>query len=80
MAPTMRSFPVSACPACGRTRFRTVRGDWAGTFKRKRYPVKDLRYFQCPRCDEKVYDPEAMRRIQAVSPAFSKTRRLRKTA
>ncbi len=80
MAQAMRSFHMSACPACGSTRIRTVREDWSGTFKQKRYVVKDLRYFQCPRCGEKVYDPVAMRRIQAVSPAFSKTRRVRKTA
>jgi YgiT-type zinc finger domain-containing protein len=80
MAQAMRSFHVSACPACGSTRIRSVRGDWSGTFKRKRYVVKDLRYFHCPRCGEKVYSPDAMRRIQAVSPAFSKTRRVRKTA
>lgn len=80
MAQAMRSFHVSACPTCGSTRIRMVRGDWSGAFKRKRYMVKDLRYFQCPRCGEKVYDPEAMRRIQAVSPAFWKTRRVRNTA
>jgi YgiT-type zinc finger domain-containing protein len=76
----MRSFNVSACPACGSTTIRTVRGDWSGTFKRKHYVVKDLRYFHCPRCGEKVYGPDAMRRIEAASPAFSKIRRVRKTA
>jgi YgiT-type zinc finger domain-containing protein len=80
MAQAMRSLHVSACPACGSTRIRTVRGDWSCTFKRKRSVVKDLRYFHCPRCGEKVYSPDAMRRIEAASPAFSKTRRVRKTA
>jgi YgiT-type zinc finger domain-containing protein len=80
MAQALRAFHVSACPACRSTRIRTVRRDWSGTFKHKRYVVKDLRYFHCPRCGEKVYTPDAMRRIQAVSPAFSKTRRVRKTA
>ncbi len=80
MAQAIRLFRVSACPACGSTRIRLVKGDWSGAFKRKRYVVKDLQYFHCPRCGEKVYGPEAMRQIQAVSPAFSKTRRVRKTA
>jgi ribosomal protein L37E len=80
MAQGMRAFHVSACPTCGSTRTRMVRGNWSGAFKQKHYVVNDLRYFHCPRCGEKVYDPEAMRRIQAVSPAFSKTRGVRKTA
>lgn len=80
MAEMRRSFHVSTCPSCGSNRIRTVRGDWTGVLKGKRYVVKDLRYFHCPRCGEKVYDPEAMHRIQAGSPAFSKTRRVRKTA
>jgi len=80
MAQARRSFHLSACPSCGSTRIRMVRGDWSADFTGKRYVVKDLRYFHCPRCGEKVYSPEAMRRIQAVSPAFSKTHRVRKTA
>lgn len=80
MSETMRMIQVSACPSCGSTTIQAVRGDWSGSYRGRRYVVKDLRYFQCPRCGEKVYGPEAMRRIQAVSPAFSKTSRARKTA
>ena len=80
MVQEMRSFCVSTCPSCGSTKIRAMRGKWSGSFKGKGYVVKDLRYFQCPRCGERVYDPEAMRRIQAVSPAFPKIHRGRKTA
>ena len=80
MAQAMRSFHLSVCPSCGSARIRVVRGDWSESFKGKRYVVKDLRYFHCPRCGEKVYSPDAMRRIQAASPAFSKTQRARKSA
>ncbi len=80
MPQAMRTFQVDACPSCGSTNLRAVKGDWAGNYHGKRYVVKDLRYFQCPRCGEKVYDPSAMRRIQAASPAFSKRQRARKSA
>ena len=76
----VRTFQVNACPSCGSTTIRAVKGDWSGSYRGKRYVVKDLRYFQCPRCGEKVYDPSAMRRIQAVSPGFSKRQRARKSA
>jgi YgiT-type zinc finger domain-containing protein len=80
MAETLRKFQVSVCPSCGGTTIRAISGDWSGSFKGKSYVVKGLRYFHCPRCGETVYDPEAMRRIEATSPAFSKTQRLRKFA
>ena len=80
MARATRTFQVTACPSCGSTTIRTVKGDWSGSYHGKRYVVKDLRYFQCPRCGEKVYDPSAMRRIQGASPAFSKRQRGRKSA
>lgn len=71
MPRTMHSLDVSVCPSCGGTTIRAVRGGWSGRYQGKRYEVKDLRYFQCLRCGEKVYGPEAMRRIQAASPAFT---------
>ncbi len=80
MSQVLRTFHIAACPSCGSTSIRAVRGDWSGDYKGRRYVVKDLRYFRCPRCGEKVYTPEAMRRIQAASPAFSKGQRSRKSA
>jgi predicted RNA-binding Zn-ribbon protein involved in translation (DUF1610 family) len=47
---------VTACPTCGSRAIRT-------------YTVKDLEYYSCPNCGEKVYPPEAMRRLQEASPA-----------
>jgi len=80
MAQSKQSIHVAACPSCGSTGIRMVRRDWSGGLKGKRYVVKDLQYFHCARCGEKVYDPDAMRRIQAASPAFAKTQRVRKDA
>jgi YgiT-type zinc finger domain-containing protein len=74
------TFRIPACPACGSARIRAVQEDWSNTYAGKRYVVRRLRYFHCPQCGEKVYDPGAMRRIQAASPAFAKRPRVRKTA
>jgi len=37
------------------------------------YTVEELEFYECPDCGEKVYDRDAMRTIEANSPAFAKT-------
>ena len=74
------SFHISACPACGSAGIRGVQEDLSDSHAGKRYVVRRLRYFHCAQCGEKVYDPSAMRRIQASSPAFARLPRARKTA
>jgi len=61
---------INTCPSCGSDR---VRRTWTGEFQGQRYSVPDLEYYECPRCGERVYNREAMRRIEARSPAFAKT-------
>jgi YgiT-type zinc finger domain-containing protein len=73
-------FTVSACPSCGSSAIRRVRGNWTGKFRGKNYTVRAIEYFACPNCQEKVYPPEAMRRIQASSPAYSKARTARRAS
>lgn len=80
MAQPKGTFHISTCPACGSTEIRAIQEDWSDTSGGKRYVVRKLRYFRCPQCGEKVYDPSAMRRIQAASPAFAKLPQVRKTA
>ena len=63
---------ITFCPSCGSKRIKRVRCDWTGEFQGLTYTVPDLEFHQCPDCGEKVYDREAMRRIQAQSPAFAK--------
>ena len=59
---------------------RAVRTMWTGTFMGQEYSVPNLRFHECPRCGERVYAPSAMRRIEAASPAYIKSRRARRTA
>lgn len=69
-------FLISACPSCGSSAIRKVKGEWTGSYKGMSYTVDALEYYACPKCGEKVYPPEAMRRIQEASPAYSKRRRV----
>lgn len=65
----MLDIPI--CPTCGSKRIRKVRRTWKG----KRYAVPDLEFYECPACGEKLYGPEAMRQIEAYSPAYPGCRR-----
>ena len=71
-------FFVSACPSCSSPAIRKVKGKWTGSYKGMSYTVEALEYYTCPNCQEKVYPPEAMRRIQEVSPAYTRPRRARR--
>lgn len=80
MAQSKGPFHISACPTCGSAKIRAVQEDWSDSHAGKRYVVRNLRYFRCAQCGEKLYDPSAMRRIQSASPAFAKLSQARKTA
>ncbi|MBI4527145.1 MAG: YgiT-type zinc finger protein [Deltaproteobacteria bacterium] len=71
---------ITRCPSCGSGKIKTVRRNWIGSFKGKRYTVPCLRYYECPDCGEKVYDRDAMREIEGHSPAFEQTHPKRKSA
>ena len=62
---------MQTCPTCGSNKIRKAHGAWAADFQGHTYTVPDLEYYECPRCGEQVYDREAMRRIEAHSPAFA---------
>jgi len=61
---------ITVCPSCGSQKIKKVRRDWTGTYHDQGYVVPKLAFYECPQCGEKVYDREAMRRIEARSPAF----------
>ena len=64
---------ITVCPSCGSRDIRQVRRRWKGTCKGQTYTVAGLRFHECPDCGEKVYSPEAMRKIEAGSPAFARS-------
>jgi YgiT-type zinc finger domain-containing protein len=68
------AIKVTKCPTCGSGRIRKVRRNWKGTYRRQTYVVPALEFYECPDCGEEVYDRDAMRRIEAHSPAYPKPR------
>jgi YgiT-type zinc finger domain-containing protein len=65
---------INTCPSCGSQNIKRIRRNLMGKFAQRSYGVPSLEYYECPDCGEKVYDREAMRKIEAVSPAFCKIR------
>jgi len=71
---------LTYCPTCGSKRIKLLRRNWVGEFQGQTYVVPDLEYHECPDCGERVYDPQAMRKIEAHSPAYAKRQKRRKAA
>jgi YgiT-type zinc finger domain-containing protein len=61
---------ITKCPSCGGGKVKKVRRDFRGTFHGETYIVPSLDFYECPDCGENVFDREAMRKIEAHSPAF----------
>lgn len=71
---------ITICPSCGSDTIKKVRRNWTGKVNGQTYVVPNLEYYVCPRCGEKVYDRQAMRKIEAHSPAFAKDHPEKKSA
>jgi YgiT-type zinc finger domain-containing protein len=69
-----KSLKIGICPTCGSEKIKKVRRNLMGRFSERSYAVPSLEFYECPDCGEKVYDREAMRRIEATSPAFNRSR------
>lgn len=66
-------------PTCGNKKIKLVRRSLIRNFRDQNYVVPALVYHECPDCGERVYDPQAMRKIEAHSQAYAK-KRIRKKA
>ena len=71
---------IKTCPSCGRGEIKKVRRNWTAIYKGKAYTVPDLQYYECAECGERIYDRDAMREIEAYSPAFKRAHPERKSA
>ncbi len=63
---------ITVCPSCGSNTIKKVRRNWTGKVNGQAYVVPNLEYYICPQCGEKIYDRQAMRKIEAHSPVFAK--------
>lgn len=68
----MSTIQITTCPNCGSHKIKKVRRNWSGKFQGQSYTVPALEFYECPVCGEKVYDRQAMRKIEDHSPAFVK--------
>ncbi|MBI4670179.1 MAG: type II toxin-antitoxin system MqsA family antitoxin [Chloroflexi bacterium] len=66
---------IKRCPTCGSDQIKKVCRDWTGNYKGQSYVVPDLTFYECPVCEERVFEREALSKIQAHSPAFAKRQR-----
>jgi YgiT-type zinc finger domain-containing protein len=65
---------ITTCPTCGSNKIKKARRNWSGEFQGQCYTVPSLEFYECPVCGEKVYDRQAMRKIEEHSPASAKGR------
>ena len=63
---------IKTCPTCGSDRIQRVVRDLTRTYRDQTYTVPAVEFYDCPVCGEKVYDREAMLKIEACSPAYRK--------
>lgn len=70
---------ITICPTCGSDKIKEVCRDLTRTVKDKTYTVPALKFYECPNCGEKVFDREAMRKIEEHSPSYAK-KKLKKAA
>ncbi|MFN8489579.1 MAG: YgiT-type zinc finger protein [Caldilineaceae bacterium] len=68
---------IKHCPNCGSDQIKKVRRNWVGKSKGKSYTVPDLEFYECPICQERIFDLEALRQMQVHSPAFAKRKKER---
>lgn len=60
---------IKVCPVCG-GKVQKITEDWVGEYMGQKYVVPDLEYYICEECSERIYPREAIRKIEAYSPAY----------
>jgi YgiT-type zinc finger domain-containing protein len=63
---------IKTCPTCGSEKIMHIVRDVMRNYKGQTYIVPAVAFYDCPNCGEKVYDREAMLKIEAHSPAYHK--------
>jgi len=65
---------ITECPACGSDKIRRVRKNLRRESHGKAYVIPRLAFWECPACGERLFDRDAMRKIEAHRPTRSRAR------
>jgi YgiT-type zinc finger domain-containing protein len=64
---------IKTCPTCGSKRIRKVRRTVRRGGAGHEVSVPDVILHECPDCGERLYSPEALRRIQSCTHRLNAT-------
>lgn len=70
-------LPIKKCPTCGRGNLRSVRRDVDCDFLGQTYVAPAIEFHECPDCGEKLYDRQAMQKMESYRPQITKRARKR---
>jgi YgiT-type zinc finger domain-containing protein len=59
---------VRTCPTCGVGKLRRVTRDVECNFRGHVYIAPDIEFSECPNCGEKLYDQQALRKMESFRP------------
>ena len=76
----MDRIKLTVCPNCYSKNLKKVRRTVSGTRQGKRYSVPGVEFYECPDCDERIYDPTAIQQIEQGSRAGVRNRSVKKIA
>jgi YgiT-type zinc finger domain-containing protein len=65
---------ITECPTCGSDKIKKVRKTLHRETRGIPYVVPNLAFWECPDCGERLFDHEAMQKIEAHRPARSTAR------
>ena len=71
----MNKLKITRCPMCGSRRIHRVRRDLKGSFRGRGYIARGVEFEECPDCGERLYDLNAMAKLESARSASSRRRK-----
>ncbi len=68
-----KKLQINNCPTCGSDKIQRVIRDLTRNYKGQNYTAPSVELYECSICGEKVYDRDAMLKIEDHSPAYQTT-------
>jgi YgiT-type zinc finger domain-containing protein len=67
---------IKICPTCGHRHVHPVKRDVECNFRGVVYTARAIEFHECPDCGEKLYDREAMRKMESSRPKMRRKTRV----